>query len=192
MTCEDVFERNAWQWEEEEERIKYGLSMMDGNAVTSFSITYCKKIRGEFGFPKHDGYNLWITFKPQLHDKFSIMHRAQWAIRDMENVRYEGHIEKYLLTLENPYIEATMTGVAWRHMIEQRLWIEASWRWAHKKFDLDYQFIETVWKCTKAEELFKEQLGLEKWTKHPKEQKWGKSEPNKSNMALKDYQTKPA
>ena len=74
MTCEDFFERNAWQWEEEEERIKYALSMMDGNAVTPFVITYRKKMTGEFGFPKHDGYDLWINFKAQLHDKFSIMH----------------------------------------------------------------------------------------------------------------------
>ena len=38
----------------------------------------------------------------------------------MENVRYEGDIEKYLLTLENLNIDAEMTGVAWRHMIEKR------------------------------------------------------------------------
>ena len=42
MTCEDFFQRNAWQWEEEEERIKYVLSMMDGSAVTPFAITYRK------------------------------------------------------------------------------------------------------------------------------------------------------
>ena len=70
MTCEDFFERNAWQWEEEEERINYALSMMDGNAVTPFAITYLKKMTGEFGFPKHEGYDLWNNFKAQLHDKF--------------------------------------------------------------------------------------------------------------------------
>ena len=89
-----------------------------------FAITNRKKITGEFGFPKHDGYNLWITFKAQLHDKFSIMHRAQRALRVMEKVRYEGDIKKYLLTLENLNIDAEMTGVAWRHMIEKRLLIE--------------------------------------------------------------------
>ena len=192
MTCEDFFERNAWQWEEEEERIKYALSMMDGNAVTPFAITYRKKMTGEFGFPKHDGYDLWINFKAQLHDKFSIMHRAQRALRNMEKVRYEGDIEKYLLTLENLNIDAEMTGVAWRHMIEKRLPIEARRRWAHKKFDLDSQFIESVRNCTKAEESFKEQLGLEKSTEDPKDRKSGKSETNKSNIAFKDNRTKPA
>ena len=52
MTCKDFFERNAWQWEEEEERIKYALRMMDGNAVTPFAITYCKKMTGDFGSQK--------------------------------------------------------------------------------------------------------------------------------------------
>ena len=51
MACEDVFGRNAWQWEEEDERIKYALSMMERSAVTPFAITYRKKMTGEFSFP---------------------------------------------------------------------------------------------------------------------------------------------
>ena len=54
------------------------------------------------------------------------------------------------------------------------------------------QFIKTVRNCTKAEDSFQEQLGLEKSTEHPKDRKRGKSEPNKSNIAFKDNQTKPA
>ena len=50
MACEDVFGINAWQWEEEDERIKYALSMIEGSAVTPFAITYRKKMTGEFGF----------------------------------------------------------------------------------------------------------------------------------------------
>ena len=50
-------------------------------------------------------------------------------------------------------------------MIEKRLPLEARRRWAHKKFDLDSKFIVAVRRCTKAEESFKEQLGLEKTTK---------------------------
>ena len=53
------------------------------------------------------------------------MHRAQRALRDMEKVQYDADIKKYLLTLENLNIDAEMTGVAWRHMIEKRLPIEA-------------------------------------------------------------------
>ena len=43
----------------------------------------------------------------------------------------------------------------------KRLPLEARRRWAHKKFDLDSEFVEEVRRCTKAEEPLKEQLGLE-------------------------------
>ena len=118
MAWEDFFGRNAWQWEEEEERIKYALRMMEGSAVTPFAITYRKKVTGEFGFPRSDGYALWENFNNQIHEKFSVFHRAQRALRDMEKVRYEGDIEKYLLSLENLNIDAEISGVAWRNTIE--------------------------------------------------------------------------
>ena len=54
-----------------------------------------------------------------------------------------------------------MSGVAWRNMIEKWLPLEARRRWAHKKFELDSEFVEAVRPCTKAEEWFKKQLGLE-------------------------------
>ena len=109
MACEDIFCRNAWQWEEEDERIKYSLSMKKGRAVTPFAITYRKKMTGEFGFPRSDGYDLWENFKNQIHERFSILHRAQRDLRDMEKIRYQGDIEKYLLTLENLNIGAEMS-----------------------------------------------------------------------------------
>ena len=68
MACEDFFGRNAWQWEEEDERIKYVLSMMEGSAVNPFAITYRKKMTGEFGFPRSDGYELWENFKNQIQE----------------------------------------------------------------------------------------------------------------------------
>ena len=76
MACEDFFGRNAWQWEEEDERIKYALSMIEGSAVTRFAITYRKKTTGEFGFPRIDGYDLWETFQIQIQEKFTVLHRA--------------------------------------------------------------------------------------------------------------------
>ena len=50
--------------------------------------------------------------------KILFLHRSQRAPRDMEEIRYEGDIEKYLLTLENLNIDTEMSGVAWRNMIE--------------------------------------------------------------------------
>ena len=138
--------------------------MMEGSAVTPFAITYRKKMTGEFGFPRSDGYNLWENFNNQMQENFSILHSAQKALRDMEKVRYEGDIKKYLRTLEKLNIEAEMSGVASWNMIERRLPLEARRRWALKKFDLYLVFVEAVRRCNKAEESFKEQLGLEKTT----------------------------
>ena len=92
---------------------------MEGRAVTPFAITTRKEITGEFGFPRSDRYDLWENFKNQIQEKFSIFHRGQRALRDMEKVRYEADIEKYLLTLENLNIDSEMSGVAWRNMIEK-------------------------------------------------------------------------
>ena len=70
MACQDLLGRNAWQREEEDERIKYALSMIEGSAVTPFAITYRKKMIGEFGFPRSDGYDLWGNFKNQIEENF--------------------------------------------------------------------------------------------------------------------------
>ena len=130
LACEHFFGQNAWQWEEEDERIKYALSMVEGSAVTPVAITYRNKMRGEFDFPRSEGYDLWENFKKQIQKKLSILDRAERALRDMEKVRYEGDIEKYLITLENLNIDTEMSGVAWRNMIEKRLHLEARSRWA--------------------------------------------------------------
>ena len=109
----------------------------------------------------------------------------------MEKVRYERDIEKYLLTLENLNIDADVSGVAWRKMIEKRLPLDAQRRWAHKKFCLDSEFAEAVRRSTKAEESFKEQLGLEKTHDNPREKGWGRGERNK-NITFKENKPKPA
>ena len=98
---------------------------MEESAVTTFAITYLKKITGEFGFPRSDGYDLWENFKTKIQEKFSILHRGPKALRDMEKVMYEGDIEEYLLTLGNINIDAEMSGVAWQNMIEKHLPLEA-------------------------------------------------------------------
>ena len=164
---------------------------MEGSAVTPCAITYGKKMTGEFGFPRSDGYDLWENFKNQIQEKFSIHYRAQRALRDMEKVRYEGDIEKYLLTLENLNIYAEMARVAWRNMIERKVPLEAPRRWAKKKLDLDSKFVEGVRRCTKAEESFKEQLGLEKTHDKPGQKGWGRGERNK-NITCKKNKPKTA
>ena len=135
---------------------------------------------GGFGFPRSNGYDLWENFKNEIQDKFSILHRAQKALRDMEKVRYEGDVEKYLLTLENLNIDAEISGVPWRNMIKKRLPLEARRRWAHRKFDLYWEFVEAVWRCIKGEESLKEQLGLKNTHDNPRDKVWGRGEWNKN------------
>ena len=84
-----------------------------------------------------------------------------------------------------------MSGVAWRNMIETRLPLEAQSRWAHKKFDLDSEFLEAVQRCTKAEESFKEQLALEGSHENPREKGWVRGERNK-NLTFKENKPNPA
>ena len=69
--------------------------------------------------------------------------------------------------------------------------MEARRRWAHKKFNLDSEFVEAVRRCTKAEESFKEQLGLEKPHDNPREKGWRRGERNK-NITFKENKPKPA
>ena len=84
-----------------------------------------------------------------------------------------------------------MSGVAWRNMIEKRLPLEARRRWLHKEFDLDSEFVEAVQRSTKAEESFKEQLGLENTHDNPREMGWGHGERYK-NISFKENKPKPA
>ena len=76
-------------------------------------------------------------------------------------------------------------------MIEKRLPLEARRRWAHKKHALDSEFVEAVRRCTKAEESFKEQLGLEKAHDNPREKGWGRGERN-NNFTFMENKPKPA
>jgi hypothetical protein len=162
LSCEDYFDRNSYQWEKEEDRIKFALGKMTGEEVAPFAITYRKKMTGEFGYPKHEGYGFWITFCSEVRERFSVLHRAQKALADMEKVKYAGNVEKYLLTLENLNIEAEVTGIAWRSLVQRQLPVEAMRTLSHEKHDLDSDWLQAVRRVTKAEESFTAQLKLNK------------------------------
>ena len=50
---------------------------------------------------------------------------------------------------------------------------------------MDSEFVEAVRRCIKAEESFKEQLGLEKTHDNPREKGWGRGQRNK-NITFKE------
>ena len=65
LQCEDYFKRNPMQWKSEQDRIKYPLGRMEGEDVLAFALTYRKKMTGEVGHLKIEGYEYWAIFQMQ-------------------------------------------------------------------------------------------------------------------------------
>jgi len=78
----------------------------------------------------------------------------------MELVKYQGDIEKYLQELENLNIQAQVTGIAWRYMVEKRLPLEALRRLSNQEYGSDPEWLAAIQTVPKPEEAFKEQRGL--------------------------------
>jgi len=76
---------------------------------------------GELGFQKQEGYEYWHIFKAQVILQFTVFHEPERALRKIEQVKYQGDIEKYLLKLGNLKVVAQDTGIGWRSMVEKRL-----------------------------------------------------------------------
>jgi len=160
LACEDYFARNPTYWMKEEDKIIYAIGRMEGKEVAPFALAYRKQITGELGFQKQEGYEYWHIFKAQVILRFTVFHEAERALRRMELAKYQGDIEKYLLELENLNIQAQVTGIAWRYMVEKRLPLEALRRLSNQEYGSDPEWLEAIRTVTKAEEAFKEQRGL--------------------------------
>jgi len=115
---------------------------------------------GELGFQKQEGYEYWHIFKMQVILRFTVSHQAERALRRMELVKYQGDKEKYLLDLENLNIQAQVTGIAWRYMVEKRLPLEALCRLSNQEYGSDPEWLAAIRTVTKAEEAFNEQRGI--------------------------------
>ena len=63
LQWEDYFKRNPHQWGSDQDRIKHVLSRMEGDDVSAFALTYRKKMTGELGHLKVEGYEYWETFR---------------------------------------------------------------------------------------------------------------------------------
>jgi len=161
LACEDYFARNATYWMKEEDKIIYAIGRMEGKEVAPFALAYRKQMTGELGFQKQEGYEYWHIFKAQVILGFTVSHEAERALRRMELVKYQGDIEKYLLEQENLNIQAQVTGIAWRYMVEKRLPLEALRRLSNQEYySSDPEWLAAIRTITKAEEAFKEQRGI--------------------------------
>jgi len=125
LACEDYFARNPTYWMKEDDKIIYAIGKMEGKEVAPFALAYRKQMTGELGLQKQEGYEYWHIFKAHVILRFTVSQEAERVVRRMELVKYQGDIEKYLLELENLNIQAQVTGIAWRYMVEKRLPLEA-------------------------------------------------------------------
>jgi len=78
----------------------------------------------------------------------------------MGSVKYRGDVAKFFMEMENLNIDARVTGIAWRKMIEAELPIEALRRLSHREYVDDGEWLEAVRTVTRAEEDFKERKDL--------------------------------
>ena len=62
LRWEDYFKRNPHQWSLDQDCIKHVFSQMEGDHVSAFALTYRKKMTGELGHLKVEGYEYWETF----------------------------------------------------------------------------------------------------------------------------------
>jgi len=160
MTCTEYFGRNSWQWEDEAQRIRYAISRMDGKEVAPFALTYRPQMTGEIGYTRQEGYEFWHVFAEQALRRFGPTHEAEKSLGEMGSVKYRGDVAKFLMEMENLNIHASVTGIAWRKMIEDKLPIEALRRLSHREYVDDGEWLEAFRTVTRAEEDFKEKKDL--------------------------------
>jgi len=144
----------------EEDKIIYAIGRINGKKVSLFALSYRKPITGELGFQKEEGYEYWHIVKAQVILRFKVSQEAERALMKMDQVKYEGDIERYLLGLENLNILAQVTGIAWRSMVEKGLPLEALCGLSNQEYGSNLEWLAAIRTVTKAEEVFKEQSGL--------------------------------
>jgi len=121
LTCMQYFGQNSWQWEDEAQGIRYAISRMAGKEVALFALTYQRPMTVALGYTKQAGYEFWHVFGEQGLRRFGRTHGAEKSIREMGFVKYHGDIAKFLLEMENLHIDARVTGIARRKMIEDEI-----------------------------------------------------------------------
>ena len=92
---------------------------MEGDNVSAFALTYRKKMTGELGHLKVEGYEYWETFRNEYISRFALIHEGERVLAAMEKVRYKGDIDQYLLEMENHNTHVGLSGVALRQMLSR-------------------------------------------------------------------------
>jgi len=160
LTCMDFVGRNSWLWEDEEQQIPYALSRMEGNEVVPFALTESRQMTGDLDYTKQAGYEFWQVFTEQALRRFGPTHEAEKALREMGFVKYSGDIAKFLREMENLNINARVTGMASRKVIEAAIPGNALRELSKGEYVDNGEWLEAVRTITRAEEDFQERKSL--------------------------------
>src|SRR6201996_9746488 len=131
---------------------------MEGDDVSAFALTYQKKMTGELGYLKVEGYEYWETFRNECISQFALTHEGERALAAMEKVRYKGDIDRYLLEMENHNTHVGLSGVALRQMLSRTIPKDALRRLSMKEYERDVDWIAALREPTRREETFLEDL----------------------------------
>ena len=121
----DFFDPNPYQWQDKADRIKYALSKLKGPQVSAFAMTYRNQMTGELGDTRPEGYELWDIFTEQMVGRFGPSHEEENALHQMTKVRHNGHIDQFLLEIDNWNVKVKVTAVILRKMIADQIPEEA-------------------------------------------------------------------
>jgi len=121
LTCTDYFGRKSWQWQAEAEEIRYAISRTEGIEVAPFALTNRREMTPELGYTRQEGYEFWHVFAEQALRRFGPTHEAEKSLRVMGLVHYRRDMANFLPDMENLNMDARVTGISWRKMIEDEI-----------------------------------------------------------------------
>jgi len=129
---------------------------MEGKEVALLALTYRRQMTGELGFTKQAGHQFWHVFAEQAVRRFGPTLEAEKWLTQMGFVKYHGYMAKFLPETENRNMQASVTLMARRKMIEDQIPENALRRLLLREYGDDGEWLEAVRTVTRAEEDFTE------------------------------------
>lgn len=126
------------------DRIKYALGRMEGEDVSAFALTYLKKMTGELGHLKIEGYEYWETYRTQCIMRFALTHEGERALAGLEKLKYTGNIDRFLLEFENHNTYVGLGGVAMRQMVRRTIPKDALRQLSTQEYSLDHECLAAL------------------------------------------------
>jgi len=117
---------------------------MQGKEVALFAFTYWQQMTGELSYTRQEGYKFWHVFAEQALLRFGHAREAEKSLRELRSAKYRRDVGKFLMEMENLNIEARVTGIAWRKMIEEEIPEDAFRRLSHREYVDDGEWLEAV------------------------------------------------